>query len=261
MDERVPLVPAHGCEVVHAARVGESVEGDDLVRRRLEDVAHEVRGDEPRAAGDENAFRLHGPEAYPTPLGSSPVTRFVVLSTQRSGSTWVVDMLTSHPRVVAYSELFMHGGQGTPKVGGSEKDLPYWQTFIADKAAAAVSHARTSSGATSARRWTERPGVDAVGFKLMYSQLTRIARPLTPALWLKRVRIIHLMRRNALDVVLSREAGEARRGVLHAREGQPVESVRVRLGTDDLLQRLTAHERQIEGARVRFKRSASRTRR
>ena len=153
------------------------------------------------------------------------MTRFVVLSTQRSGSTWVVDMLTSHPRVVAYSELFMHGGQGTPQ-WGQEKDLPYWQTFIA-----------TSGGGRFARPYwlwrylgqafEERPGVDAIGFKLMYSQLTRIAKPLTPALWLKRVRIIHLMRRNALDVVLSKEAGEARRGVLHAREGQPVESVRV----------------------------------
>ena len=176
----------------------------------------------------------------------------MVLSTQRSGSTWVVDMLTSHPRVVAYSELFMHGGQGTPQ-WGQEQDLPYWQTFIADK----------GGGRLTRPYWLwrylgstldERPGVDAIGFKLMYSQLTRIARPLTPALWLKRVRIIHLMRRNALDVVLSREAGEARHGVLHAREGQPIESVRVQLRTDDLLKRLTAHERQIEGARVRFKR-------
>jgi hypothetical protein len=62
------------------------------------------------------------------------------------------------------------------------------------------------------------------------------------------------MRRNAVDVVLSRAAGEARGGVLHAREGQSVESVRVQLRIDDLLKRLTAHERQIEGAKVRFKR-------
>jgi len=180
------------------------------------------------------------------------VTRFVVLSTQRSGSTWVVDMLTSHPRVVAYSELFMHGGQGTPQ-WGQEKDLPYWQTFIADKGGGRLARPywlwRYLGSALD-----ERPGVDAIGFKLMYSQLTRIARLLTPALWLKRVRIIHLMRRNAVDVVLSRAAGEARHGVLHAREGQSVESVRIQLRTDDLVTRLTAHERQIEGARVRFKR-------
>jgi LPS sulfotransferase NodH len=32
------------------------------------------------------------------------VTPFILLATQRSGSTWVVDMLNSHPRVVC------HGG-------------------------------------------------------------------------------------------------------------------------------------------------------
>jgi LPS sulfotransferase NodH len=180
------------------------------------------------------------------------VTNFVVLSTQRSGSTWVVDMLTSHPRVVAYSELFMHGGEGKPK-WGAENDLPYWQTYIQDK-----------GGRRPARPYwlwhylgeafRERPGIDAVGFKLMYSQLTRISRPLMPALWLKRVRIIHLIRRNALDVVLSKEAGAARGGRLHARDGNHVERVRLRLDIDDLLRRMTLHERAIAGARVRFKR-------
>jgi LPS sulfotransferase NodH len=180
------------------------------------------------------------------------VTNFVVLSTQRSGSTWVVDMLTSHPRVVAYSELFMHGGEGTP-TWGQEQDLPYWQTY-----------ARGKRGGRVARPYwlwkylgeafQERPGIDAIGFKLMYSQLTRISRPLMPALWLKRVRIIHLIRQNALDVVLSKEAGVARQGRLHARDGDEVEQVRLRLETDDLLRRMTLHERAIAGARVRFKR-------
>jgi LPS sulfotransferase NodH len=180
------------------------------------------------------------------------VTRFVVLSTQRSGSTWVVDMLTSHPRVVAYSELFMHGGEGVPK-WGREQDLPYWQTFIRERRGGRVARPYWLWHYLG-RVFEERPGIDAIGFKLMYSQLTRIAKPLLPALWLRRVRIVHLMRRNALDVVLSKEAGEARRGVLHAREGQPVESVRIKLRTEDLLERMTAHERAIEGARVRFKR-------
>jgi hypothetical protein len=75
-----------------------------------------------------------------------------------------------------------------------------------------------------------------------------------PALWLKRARIIHLVRRNSLDVVLSKEAGSARDGVLHARDGQDIESVRVRLSPEDLLARMTAHERAVAGARVRFKR-------
>jgi LPS sulfotransferase NodH len=178
------------------------------------------------------------------------VTNFVVLSTQRSGSTWVVDMLESHPRVVAYSELFMHGGDGTPKWGG-EKDLPYWQTYSRGKGRLARPYWLWRYLGQAFR---ERPGVDAIGFKLMYSQLTRISRPLLPALWMKRVRIIHLIRRNALDVVLSKEAGAARGGRLHAREGNQVEQVRLNLDTETLLRRMTLHERAIAGARVRFKR-------
>jgi len=107
-------------------------------------------------------------------------------------------MLTSHPRVVAYSELFMHGGEGKPKWSGAQ-DLPYWQTYSRGK------HRLTKPYWLLhylGEAYREREGVDAIGFKLMYSQLTRIARPLMPALWLKRVRIIHLIRRNARDVVL-----------------------------------------------------------
>jgi len=39
---------------------------------------------------------------------------FVLLSTQCSGSTWMIDMLNSHPKVVAYSVLFIGGGSGFP---------------------------------------------------------------------------------------------------------------------------------------------------
>jgi LPS sulfotransferase NodH len=179
------------------------------------------------------------------------VTKFVVLSTQRSGSTWVVDMLNSHPRVLAYSELFMHGGEGRPK-WGTEQDLLYWQTFIAEKGGGRLRR-QYWLWHYLGRAFAARPGIDAVGFKLMYSQLTRIAKPLMPALWLRRARIVHLLRRNALDVVLSKKAGEARQGVLHARSGDGVQPVRLQLDTDELLERMVAHERQIEGARVRFK--------
>jgi len=178
------------------------------------------------------------------------VTNFVVLSTQRSGSTWVVDMLTSHPRVVAYSELFMHGGEGTPK-WGQEQGLEYWQTYSRGKHRLAKPYWLWHY---LGEAFDERPYADAIGFKLMYSQLTRISRPLMPMLWLKRVRIIHLIRRNALDVALSKEAGAAREGRLHARDGEDVEQVGLNLDTDTLLRRMTLHERAIAGARVRFKR-------
>ena len=161
-------------------------------------------------------------------------------------------MLNSHPHVLTYSELFMHGGEGKPK-WGTEQDLPYWQTFIAEKGRAGRLGRAYWLWRYLGQAYAERPGIEAAGFKLMYSQLTRISRPLVPALRLKRVRLIHLMRRNALDVVLSKEAGEARRGVLHARSGQTVEAVRVRLRTEDLVERMNMHHREIVAARRSFR--------
>ena len=146
----------------------------------------------------------------------------------------------------------MHGGEGTPR-WGKEKGLPYWQTYARGKAGGRVARPYWLWRYLG-EAFDERPGADAIGFKLMYSQLISISKPLMPSLWLKRVRIIHLIRRNALDVVLSKEAGAARGGKLHARAGDDVERVRIRLQTDDLLRRMTLHERAIEGARVRFKR-------
>ncbi len=56
VDEGEPLVPDDVREVVEVARVRERVERHDLVRRRLQQVADEVRRDEAGPAGDEDAL-------------------------------------------------------------------------------------------------------------------------------------------------------------------------------------------------------------
>lgn len=180
------------------------------------------------------------------------MTRFVLLSTQRSGSTWVVDMLNSHPRVVAYTELFIHGASMRTKWAG-ERDVDFWQVVVKQPGSprGRLGRARLLWRYLG-RVYRERPGVDAVGFKLMYSQL-RNPRPLVPALVLKRPHIVHLVRRNALDIVLSKETGAAR-GALHAKAGEDVQPVTVRLPAETLLERLAAHELEVERARRRFRR-------
>jgi LPS sulfotransferase NodH len=178
------------------------------------------------------------------------VTRFVLLSTQRTGSTWAIDMLNSHPRVVAYAELFMHGGEGGPKWGG-ETDLVFWRTFLEEHGLPRSSVRRVHLlWRYLGRVYARRPDIDAAGFKLMYSQL-RVSRPLVAALVLRRVRVIHLVRRNVLDVLVSRHAA-AQRGAHHARGD--VAAVRVRVPADDLVARIEEHERSVEAARARFAR-------
>ena len=147
----------------------------------------------------------------------------------------------------------MHGGQGRPQWGG-DQGLVYWPTFLEQKGSPRSRLTRAYLlWRYLGRVYAPQPGIDAAGFKLMYSQL-RVSRPLLPFLVFKRVRVIHLIRRNVLDIVLSKEAGRARQGLLHARSGQAVETVRVHVRTDNLLERMATHEREVESARARFRR-------
>lgn len=178
------------------------------------------------------------------PLVPSP---FILYSTQRSGSTWVVDMLNSHPHVRAYSELFLAGGRGRPQWGGA-KDLIFWETY--------VQRMRTEGAGPDIDsllfryldelyRGTDQ--VSAIGFKLMYGQAGAHPKIMDYATH-RDVGIIHLIRRNYLDTLISKEIA-AKHGLYHARTRDTVQHTSVRLDTGDLAERLTAQEREVEQAK------------
>jgi LPS sulfotransferase NodH len=182
-------------------------------------------------------------------------TKFVLLSTQRSGSTWVIDMLNSHPHISAYSELFLENGRGTPTWGGA-KDKVFWDTYLDEK--------RRTIGCSYTREllfhyldelYGPRDGVSAIGFKLMYGQAG--AYPdLREYIISNEVRIIHLIRRNLLDIILSKEAAAAR-DIYHTRTSEEIQEVSIRLGVAKLLGRLKREEREIQKGGAKFSSSGS----
>ncbi len=154
--------------------------------------------------------------------------RFCVLTTQRSGSTWLIDLLASHPRVRAYTEVFI-GRQWTEMRDTSDgrglydamqPDLYFfdyrdqqrrprpWVTW------AYVDHLCRPS-----------PEYDAVGWKLMYNQLK--AWPELAWQWRRdAIRVIHLVRENYIDVLISEEL-RRRRHLAHTAEELPPMQVRL----------------------------------
>lgn len=168
-------------------------------------------------------------------------TRFVTVSTQRSGSTWLTDMLNSHPDVASYTELFLSQGRGAPE-WGQYKDVVYWQTYR-HSLKGAKRHIRPLGlfqyidGVLA-----QHPDKHALGFKLMYGQIAKLPESLL-YLRSRKLRIIHLVRKNILDVVLSGAAKSARK-MAHAPQGTAVESIRVRLEPDWLLRQLTRRQRE-----------------
>ena len=184
------------------------------------------------------------------PLSSDAVrpapTRFVILTKSRSGSKWLVELLDGHESVVSYGELF--AGPGAARDYGSS-GFPHFDTYLESVrlrsrplAYHRVSYLRSL--------YASQPGAAAVGFKLMVGHAPR---GLFAYFAQRRVRVLHLMRANVFDAVLSYEVAKAR-GLFAVRRGEVVAPVRVTLDPGTLRERLEDHEFAIAQARCRIQR-------
>jgi LPS sulfotransferase NodH len=171
-------------------------------------------------------------------------TAFVVLTFPRSGSTWLMSTLDSHPRIAAYDELFLGGDGFQPRPA----DMPDFASFV-EGIPRPARRLRPLHRASYLRAlYRARPGIDAVGFKLVYGQ-ARANPGLFPFFALRRVRAVHLIRANLLDAVVSYEAGRAS-GVFHRELGEPVPVASITLDAEGLRDRLGYMEWATSRARV-----------
>ena len=153
--------------------------------------------------------------------GPAASTRFIVLTTPRSGSTWFLDVLGGVPGTTVHAELFL------PRRKPREDRSMSWSTAEyldrTQRGHPLFCEARPRLGA---RPWSVVAYVDevyrrsgAVGFKVMYSNLVR-----HPELWAyvvaRGVRVVHLVRANLLDVAVSERVWRASRTV-HRLAGEP----------------------------------------
>ncbi|MGH7818915.1 MAG: sulfotransferase [Candidatus Binatia bacterium] len=164
---------------------------------------------------------------------------YVVFTTQRTGSSWLMDLLNRAPGVEGHQEIFLPRPRERPAAAG-RNDYPRFVEW------------------RRARRRSPRPfsvfeyldglydRAGAVGFKLMYSQLRLFPEIALHLAW-RRVRIVHLVRRNHLDVIVS----SAIRGVTgSAHATTPAAGpLRVRLEAPSLVGRIERLERNVRRAR------------
>jgi LPS sulfotransferase NodH len=172
---------------------------------------------------------------------------FVLLSTQRSGSTWAIDMLDSHPAVIAYSELLLEGARGTPQWGGT-KDLVFWNDYRdGERAGRPDAPRRELLFAYLDRVYEPRGQAGAIGFKLMYGQFGAFPE-LADYMRSRGLAVIHLIRENLIDILVSKETA-VRRDVFHSRGGERLDEIRIRLEAGQLLKRLEAQGAEVQRAR------------
>lgn len=174
-------------------------------------------------------------------------SRFVILATQRTGSTWLTDMLDSHPAISSHEELFLPADEDRRSWG------PAYQEFFDNYYQRQVKRQWPLTRLFWGVRYLEdlyapRTGTEAIGMKLMYSQLKQ--RPwLLAYMVLRRVRIVHLVRTNALDVILSGATARAR-SQYHALASDPVAPSTVNLPAEDLVSELESLQHSVERIRL-----------
>ena len=126
------------------------------------------------------------------------IARLCIFTTQRSGSTWFIDLLNNNPEVKIFGEVFL--------------DRPYQSGTRYARYQPAERFHEFRQSAHYMRPWsifkylnniTSEPGEHRViGFKLMYDQLAGKPEILLKLI-LDNYKIIHLVRENHIDRMLS----------------------------------------------------------
>lgn len=177
---------------------------------------------------DETATPSPGRVAPNLPLHSRGA--FVVLTTQRNGSTWVMSVLNAYQDVVGQGELFLPRRRSNEKRWDSDFAYPRYVEWTAG---------RGGLRPRSVFRYLDAFFAQGghVGFKLMYSQL-RTYPEILPYLLRNGTRVVHLVRENHLDVLISyavkREIGKAH---VLAAEDRPRDTT-VHIPASSLLRRM-----------------------
>lgn len=159
---------------------------------------------------------------------------FVILTTQRSGSTWIVDVLDQCADTAVYGELFLPTKM---KWQAGSADFP--QFFERRRG---IRPLATFNYLNALYR---QPG--HTGFKLMYSNVRTYPEIVLYFCW-RRLPVIHLVRENVLDTVISSDMGQANgqwhRTAVDAAASAP-QVTQIELNADTLLPRLQWLQKKI----------------
>lgn len=170
-------------------------------------------------------------------------TPFVLVTVQRSGSTYLASVLSQVPGVFCADELFI-ASEGGLKDGFF---YGFWRDCIARDALNLLpSRGRAVVEAYLDAVWASRPGLAAQGFDIKYNQLSQV-RGLKSALRRKGARVLHLIRGNVLKTHVSTELNDRQQELGRRSHGtQHVPAVAVELDPARIMDQLAERVRTIE---------------
>ncbi|CRI63004.1 hypothetical protein THIOKS11100017 [Thiocapsa sp. KS1] len=172
--------------------------------------------------------------------------KFVVLTTQRSGSVALIQSLSSHPDIVCFGEIFLKGAtyarnMSVPPGRSNFLYEEYIRESLSNRVRALLAP-KASERDFLETFYGRHEDKAAAGFKLMYSQIANHRGTLD---WILRhdVGIIHLVREDALRVILSRHT-RVKTGVAHS--AAKIDAASLRLDPVGLVRQLDAREKNVK---------------
>lgn len=124
---------------------------------------------------------------------------YIVLTTQRTGSSMFLDVLNGFPGYEGHMELFLDHKRKSPALAGKNDFLRYYEWKNNKYSFRPFSVWRYLSEFYSRESY--------LGFKLMYSHLKKYPETV-PYIAYKKLKIIHLIRNNYLDIIISEKIAE-----------------------------------------------------
>ena len=164
----------------------------------------------------------------------SSASKFCIVTTQRTGSSWLISLLNSHPRIRAFDEPFLY-----------RKIRPNWKeegflSFYNFRHQFKLHRPLVTFRYMNAM-YSFAENFEAVGFKLMYNQLLMFPEILF-RLIKDRFVVIHLVRRNILDILVSLEIAQKTK-VAHSNKELPL--IKVTLNPESILKKMKKIEYKI----------------
>ena len=169
------------------------------------------------------------------------MTKFIIISTQRSGSSLLVTTLASHPEVQCLREIFLEENLYPNSYS------TYWTSSVRNRLMHFLCRDK-SVDSYLVKISAEARGAAAFGFKFMYSQDKLLPQVME---WAERedVKVIHLIRANVLKNRTSRLVSRFR-NLAHSTDR--VEVCRISMETKRLKEKLDAMSKQIDQYRSRL---------
>lgn len=164
---------------------------------------------------------------------------FVILTSPRSGSTWLVSLLNQMEDTTTYGELFL-----------PRKRSGKWDADFSTPRFVEVRQTGKRNRPVEVFKYLDAlyQQQGAVGFKLMYSHLRRYPELLLYFL-IHRVRVVHLVRKNPLDLLISRAVKRKLQQAHRLVNEPPVAGLQVELNTGTLIRKLQIKQRKMNRAR------------